>query len=191
MTEPRIVPLLLSDMRPEWKATLARIPGDAMKGDGSPKNVFGTLMHAPETLGSLFEYWVTSKERMAFSVREQELVILRMGVLYGCEYVWRHHVPVGREFGLVDAEIEAVRTGELAAMASPRERVLIRLTDEMVKHHSVGDSLWAEAMQVMAHAEVIELIGLIAQYVLYSLTNNVFRVQVEEPLMKVPGLEGV
>ncbi len=46
------------------------------------------------------EYWVTSKSEMGFSVREQELIILRMGVLYQYDYVWMHHVPVDREFGV-------------------------------------------------------------------------------------------
>ena len=37
--------------------------------------------------------------------------------------------------------------------------------------------------------EVIDLIGLVAQYVLFALTNNVLQVPVEAALQGVPGLE--
>ncbi len=65
-------------MQADWLATLARIPGEGLKGKYAPVHVLGTLMHNPRTMGPFLDYWVTSKLEMAYSVREQELVILRM-----------------------------------------------------------------------------------------------------------------
>ena len=96
---PRIVPRPVEEMRQEWLDTVARLPGAGLKGAGFPHNCLGTLMISDGTVGPFLEYWVTCKERMSLSPREQELVILRMGVLYASNYVWMHHVPVGREFG--------------------------------------------------------------------------------------------
>ncbi len=189
-TVPRTPPLPISELRPEWEATLARIPGAGLKGVNAPVNVLGTLMHAPATLGTFLDYWVTAKQVMSLSVREQELVILRMGVLYRCEYVWRHHVPVGREFGVTDAELEGVRTGELGAFPSPRERALLALTDELVERRTLGDDAWNTHASVLPRETVLELIGLVAQYVLFALTNNAFRVELEPPMLAQPGLTG-
>jgi alkylhydroperoxidase family enzyme len=180
----------MTSLQPAWEATLGRIPGDGLKGEGAPRHVLGTLMHAPATLGTFLEWWVTSKQQMAFSVREQELVILHMAVLYRSEYVWRHHVVVGREFGITEAELEGVRTGDLAAVASPRERAMLELTTEIVSARTIGDAAWDAWGARLTTLEVVELIGLVAQYVLFAVTNNAFRVALEPAMLPVPGLSG-
>jgi hypothetical protein len=43
---------------------------------------------------------------------------------------------VGKEFGITDTEREAVKTTPLPAIFSPRESVLLHLTDEMVEIRS-------------------------------------------------------
>ena len=68
MTTPRITPLPITALRPEWEATMARIPGKGLKGENAPVNVVGTLMHAPNTLGTFLEYWVTAKQVMKITL---------------------------------------------------------------------------------------------------------------------------
>ena len=109
--EPRLKALSTEQLRPEWLAILERIPGAGLKGEGFPRNVLGQLMHSPELLGPFLEWWVSAKSAMGLSVREQELVILRMGCLYASDYVWKHHVPVAQEFGISDAELDACAMG--------------------------------------------------------------------------------
>mgnify|MGYP003343036014 FL=1 len=161
----RFEPRPVEAMRDEWLATLARIPGDGLKGAGAPRHVLGMLMHSPDTFGPFLEYWVTCKEKMALSVREQELVILRMGCLYRSNYVWKHHVPVGREFGVTDAELDAVRTGRYDSFPG-RERSLLAFTDELVEQRTIRAERWAADRGTLTEVDVVDLIGLVAQYVL-------------------------
>jgi hypothetical protein len=66
-------------------------------------------MYTPRTLGQFLDYWVTSKLEMGLSVREQELVILRIGLSVPEQCApWKHHVPVAVEFG-----VNEKRTGSL------------------------------------------------------------------------------
>ena len=188
--EQRIESLAMEGMRPDWLATLARIPGDGLKGEGFPRNVLGAIMHTPDTFGPFLEYWVTCKSKMALSVREQELVILRMGCLYRSNYVWKHHVPVGREFGVTDAELDAVRAGDAAALPSPRERALLALTDELVNARSIGPAVWAEHRGAVTDQQVVDLISLVSQYVFFALMNNALQVQIEPALAGIPAIEG-
>lgn len=191
-TEPeqRIESLAMEGMRPEWLATLARIPGDGLKGEGFPRNVLGAIMHTPDTFGPFLEYWVTCKSKMALSVREQELVILRMGCLYRSNYVWKHHVPVAREFGVTDAELDAVRAGHAAALPTPREQALLALTDELVNARSISPAVWAERRAAITDQQVVDLIALVSQYVFFALMNNALQVQIEPALAHIPPLEG-
>ncbi|MFM7134551.1 MAG: carboxymuconolactone decarboxylase family protein, partial [Planctomycetota bacterium] len=166
----RIAPLPMESMRPEWLATLARIPGAGLKGAGFPRNVLGTIMHNPDTFGPFLEFWVTCKSRMSLSVREQELVILRMARLYGSDYVWKHHVPVGHEFGVTDAELDAVEEGRFDAFL-PRERALLALTDELVEARTIRAAAWAAHAPELGRRELVDLVSLVAQYVFFALMN--------------------
>lgn len=186
--KPRIKPLPVTEMQDDWIKILGRLPGNALKGKFSPVNVFGTLMRSPSTMGSFLDYWVTSKLKMGLSGREQELVILRMGYRYHCEYVWKHHVPAAREYGASDKEIEAVKTRRIPQVFSQKELALLMLTDEMVSHRTIRDKVWFKWSKELTESEMIELISLVSQYTFFSLFNNGLNIQVEEPLRTIPGL---
>ncbi|MFM1832657.1 MAG: hypothetical protein RLZZ461_973 [Planctomycetota bacterium] len=185
---PRITPEPVESMRPDWLATLARIPGDGLKGDGFPRNVLGTIMHNPDTFGPFLEYWVTCKERMSLSVREQEIVILRMAVLHASDYVWKHHVPVGREFGIDETEFTAIRAGDVEGFASSREQALFALVDELVEHRTIRRAVWDRHATALETVAIVDLIALVSQYVLFALMNNAFQVAIEPTLAEVPSL---
>ena len=184
----RIEPLSTEDLRPEWVSILDRLPGAGLKGEGFPRNLLGILMLNQETLGPFLDYWVTSKSKMGLTMREQELVILRMGVLYRSEYVWKHHIKVGREFGIEDAELDAIREGSYDAFAEPRERALLELTDAFVNDRSLSPALWTRTSQILQPRDYVDLISLVSQYVLFALTNVSLQVQLEPPVAELPGI---
>jgi len=188
--EPRIAPLSTDELRPEWVDILERLPGTGLKGEGFPRNVLGVLMQNQETLGPFLDYWVTSKSKMGLAVREQELVILRMAVLYRSEYVWKHHVKVGRELGINDTELEAIRQGSYTAFAAERERALLELTDAFVNDRSLPPDLWNRTRGVLGARDFVDLISLVSQYVLWALTNVCMQVQLEPGVADLPGIEG-
>ena len=183
----RLPPLASSALSAAMLSTLERIPGDGLKGSGFPHHVLGQLLHSPDLLEPFLEWWVRAKSAMALSVREQELVILRMGCLYASDYVWKHHVPVGQEFGIVATELAAIRHGAYASF-TPQERALLVLTDEMVERRTVSPATWTQHGRQLQPQMVVDLIALIAQYVLFALTNNVLQVPLEPALANQPGL---
>jgi alkylhydroperoxidase family enzyme len=188
--DSRIAPLSTDDLRPEWLDILGRLPGKGLKGEGFPRNVLGILMRNPETLGPFLDYWVTSKSKMGLTVREQELVILRMAVLYRSEYVWKHHVKVGREFGIDDTELDAIRQGSYNAFTAERERAFLELTDAFVNDRSLPPELWNRTRDALSPRDFIDLISLVSQYVLFALTNVCLQVQLEPAVADLPGIEG-
>ncbi|MCP9904300.1 carboxymuconolactone decarboxylase family protein [Cyanobium sp. BA5m-10] len=144
-------------------------------------------MHSPDLLAPFLNWWVTSKSSMSFGERQQELVILRIGCLYASDYVWKHHVLVAKEFGASDEEIEAVRMGRFEAF-NGLERALLTLTEAMVEERTVSAELWSEYGSQLSAQQVVDLIGLVSQYVLFALTNNVLQVPIKTSMPHVPGL---
>lgn len=183
--QPRCEPQDPATMPQAWQQILQRIPGDGLKGRYAPVNVLGTLMHSPDILGEFLDYWVTCKLKLTLSIREQELVILRMGVLYGSAYVWKHHVPVAIEFGIQKEELAALRASSLPAAFAKREQALLEFTDTMVIHRDIDETVWGKYRDVLTQRDVLDLIHLISQYVLFALTNNVMRVELEKPLQEI------
>jgi 4-carboxymuconolactone decarboxylase len=179
----------MSEMRKEWLQILDRIPGSGLKGDGFPHNVLGVLMCNPDVFGPFLDYWVTSKLKMHISMREQELVILRMGCLFRSNYVFKHHAPLAREFGVSEAELQAVRDGRYDDFPS-REAAMLTLTDEFMDTRTLSAATWKKYNTILSTTEVVDLIGLVSQYVLFGLVNNVAQVQVEAPIAPVPGIAG-
>jgi 4-carboxymuconolactone decarboxylase len=188
LMKPRLVPKDADQMPQECKDILKRIPGDTLKGRYAPVNVLGTLMHNPETLKPFLDYWVTSKLKMGLSVREQELVILRMAVHYRCNYVWKHHVPVATEFGMTQEELTMVCKLTLPEGFNPREEALLILTDHLVNDRDLSDEIYRDYGRKLKGSELVDLISLVSQYVLFTLMNNVLRVEVESSLDEIIGL---
>jgi len=186
----RIAPLSTDNLRPECVKILDRLPGQGLKGKGFPYNLLGILMHNQETLGPFLDYWVTSKSKMGLPAREQELVILRMAVLYRSEYVWKHHVRAGREAGITDAELDAIRQGSYTAFSAKREHALLELTDTFMNDRYLPPELWNKTKDVLGSQDFVDLISLVSQYVLFALNNVCLQVQVEPGVADLPGVEG-
>jgi len=187
-TEARIQPLPMSDMQNDWLKTLERLPGAGLKGQYAPVNVLGTLMYNPRTFGPFLDYWVTSKLEMGLSVREQELIIMRMGFLYNCNYVWKHHYPVAKEFGVSDDQIAALKISPLPSAFPSREYALLMLTEEMVEHRTIREEAWLKWSSGLSKQELVDLVSIVSQYVFFALLNNAMQIQVEEPLKTIPDL---
>jgi len=189
-TVSRIAPMSTDDLSPECVRILERLPGKGLKGEGFPYNLLGVIMQNQETLGPFLDYWVTSKAKMGLTVREQELVILRMAVLYRSEYVWKHHVKVGREFGVNDTELDALRNGSYSAFSAARERAFLELTDAFMNERYLPPELWNRTKKVLGPQDYVDLIYLVSQYVFFALTNVCLQVQVEPGVTDLPGIEG-
>jgi len=188
-SESRIPPLPTKDLSPESLKILARLPGQGLQGEGFPYNLLGILMYNPDTLEPFLDYWVTSKAKMGLSVREQELVILRMAVLYRSEYVWKHHVKVGREFSVNDTELDAIRHGSYAAFSAARELALLELTDAFMNERSLPPKLWKRTKDILGEKDFVDLVSLVSQYVLFALNNVCLQVQLEPGVAELPGIE--
>jgi hypothetical protein len=62
------------------------------------------------------------------------------------------------------------------------------LTDELVEHRTIRDEAWLNWSGELKNSELIDLISIVSQYVLFALVNNAIQIQIEEPLTKIPGL---
>jgi alkylhydroperoxidase family enzyme len=101
--------------------------------------------------------------------------------------VWKHHVPVACEFGVSNDEIDAVRNGKFDFFTG-LDRALLCFAEAMVVDRTISAELWTTYSAQISAQQVIDLISLVSQYVLFALTNNVLQVPLEEPFINAPSL---
>jgi AhpD family alkylhydroperoxidase len=174
----RIEPGGLRDVGPfTW--ALARVFG--RRSGTEPPAVFLTLGRNRR----LFRGWLHFAGRMMpggrLPRRETELVILRVAHLTGSEYEATQHRGLARRAGLSDAEIDRVADGPDAPGWSDRERLLLRVTDELHATHDLSDAAWADLRAELDEPTCIEVLMLVGHYEMLATTLRVLRVRPDRP----------
>ena len=109
--------------------------------------------------------------------RGTELVILRVACLRGCDYEFEHHVRLGARAGVTPADVARVRAGSAADGWQPQERLLMRVTEELLATRDLSDPTWAELRASYDERRVIELLLLVGHYDMLATTLLTLRVQ--------------
>ena len=127
-------------------------------------------------------------DKGTISMRDREIVIDRTTWRCGSEYEWGVHVAFfGARVGLTDAEIEGLCTADPDATAfSPRDRLLLRLCDELHVNADVSDGLWAALKEEWTDEQLIELVVLAGFYHLISFATNALRLPPEPFAARFP-----
>lgn len=146
-----------------------------------PLRLFRTLMVNPELAGRMRPLGAKLLGKPAVDPREREVVIHRATARCGAEYEWGvHAVAFGRPLGLTDEQVAATVTGDAGdPVWSERDRLLVRLVDELHETATVSDELWAELEAEWSTEQLLELVVCAGWYRLISQTINAARVEPE------------
>lgn len=182
MTNLRIAPL-----NPPYPPGIAKELEKMMPPGVEPLKLFRTLAHNPRILtkirlGNLLD-------RGSIERRDREIVILRTSARCGAEYEWGVHINFfARRFGLTEAQIAATVKGSPEDPCwSEKDRLLIRLTDELHDTAGISDELWKGLIAHWETAQILELVVLIGFYHMISFVINGVGVELEDGTERFPG----
>ena len=157
--DPRVTPV--ADPDPEVAEMLAKTMGDDR---GVPLAIFRTMARHPRLMkrfNVLGGFFLTRGELPA---REREIAVLRTAWRSGCVYEWAQHVLIGGRSGLTDSEIARITRPDEDDAWSPRDRALLRATDEVLAHVDVSDETWAALGDDWTDEQRVELVMLVGFY---------------------------
>lgn len=175
---PRLPPLA-PPYSPELEALLAR-----MTPPGAPDilALFRTLAHNP-ALAERMTGWggYLLGRKASLPLRDREVVINRVCARCGAEYEWGVHVAAFARVAGFSADQNAAIAGAGADDPSltARDRLLVRMVDELHETANVSDSLWAPLAAEWSQAQLIELLMLAGWYRAISYVCNAARVPLE------------
>jgi alkylhydroperoxidase family enzyme len=121
--------------------------------------------------------------------RDRELAILRTCARCGAEYEWGvHAVFFPARVGLSPAAVAATRTATAddPAFDGERDRLVVRVADELHDTASVSDALWQAACAHWSDEQLLELLLVCGFYHLVSFTANAARIPNEAFAARFP-----
>jgi 4-carboxymuconolactone decarboxylase len=175
---PRIEPLA-PPYAPDLQALLQRMTPPAAP---SILALFRVLAHNPELAERASGWGAYLLSRKAtLSLRDREVVIDRVCALCGAQYEWGVHVAAFAQAAGFDGPQTAAigDAGADLAPLTPRDRLLVRMVDELHATATVSDLLWSELAAHWSEAQLIELLMLAGWYHAISYVCNAARVPLE------------
>lgn len=172
MHQPRLAPL------PQpWPKPIADLLATYPQGPEGPIALFRTLAHSERTLRKVAAAGVLDRQS-PISVREREILILRVSANAACEYEWGIHVlSFARKAGLDARQIKDTRSVRPdPELWSEAERVLFALADQLHARCDVEDPLWEALTWHWNTEQIMEMLLLCGFYRMIACFNNVLQV---------------
>lgn len=151
----RVPSLSPETIAPEHRALLAR-----------PIALNRALVNSPGALrafGGLGNY---IRHHSTLDARLRELAILQVGYLARAPYEWSHHIKIGHEFGVTDADIReliAATEGRASTLASG-DLTVLAAAREITLAGAVSGETWDRLAALFSAEHLVDLVVTISFY---------------------------
>jgi alkylhydroperoxidase family enzyme len=149
---------------------------------GRPINLFRALAHGPEVLEWMKDIGSWIRYRCRLDPRLRELAIIQVGYLTRSPYEFSHHVKIGYDFGVTDADLRdlVADTEGRASALGDEERAVLRATRELVAGTDLSDDAWSELGRHLPPDRVLDLLFVVTHYVQVVRILGALEIDVED-----------
>ncbi len=135
------------------------------------------MLYAPAVGHALQELGATIRFRTNLSPRIREMAILVVAQAWDSGYERASHEPIGREAGLAEPEIEALRVGADPGFTDKQEQVAYSVVRALTGPAAdLDDQEYDTAVAVLGDQALVELSALVGYYATLALQLRIFRV---------------
>ena len=174
------VSLIEEDSHPELADLIARIRGARR---GRLINIYKLLLHSPALAESWFAHNNAVRWKTELDGRLRELVIIRIGLLTGVEYIVRQHVPaLAIPEGLTLDECKALKDWRPSGLFGERDRAVLAYTDAMTREIQIPDAVFAPLKGFFSERGIVELTVLIGTYNMHVRVLQALQIDPQTPV---------
>lgn len=146
-------------------------------GAGGLAGPFNAMLYAPPVGHALQGLGAAIRFRTQLAPRIREMAILVVAQVWDSAYERASHEPIGRDAGLTDEEIEALRTGADPGFAAKDEQVAYTVVRALTSPDAdLDDEQYDTATSVLGQQALVELSSLVGYYATLALQLRIFRV---------------
>ncbi|BBX69151.1 carboxymuconolactone decarboxylase family protein [Mycolicibacterium psychrotolerans] len=170
----RIPPLPADEWDDAVDAALSGLMPAERRTPEAAGNLVATLLQHPKLARNFLRFNFHLLYGSTLPPRLRELAVLRIALLSGCDYEWRHHVTMGRDAGLSDDDIAGIERGDAS---TELDRAVLAAVDELRRDSTVADPTWATLSTHLDEHQVMDLVFTIGCYGALAMAINSFGVQ--------------
>jgi alkylhydroperoxidase family enzyme len=135
----------------------------------APINIMKMVSHASEPVFAGFgQFSGAFYQPSDLDPMLREVAILRVGYLSKSAYEIFHHEGLGRQIGLTEAQIEAIRAGKADPLLSPAQAAVMAFADDIIVNVRAGDATLAAVREHLSDQALVDLILVIGLYMTVS-----------------------
>ena len=129
-------------------------------------NLHKLLVNSPDMARAFSGLGGYIRNKSKLDTRLRELAILQVGWIEKSEYEFTHHVKIGKEFGVTDADIEGLiaETAGKPSNLEPLVKAVLKGAREMVRHLAMSEATFAEIKKELSDEQMVDLVLTIAFY---------------------------
>jgi 4-carboxymuconolactone decarboxylase len=136
---------------PEIAASFERL----QQSRGWISNLMRSIAHAPEGLNRFQAVGHYARYDTQLTEAQKELVIC--ATVRGVPYGWEHHAPLAKNCGVTDAQLAAIKQGEVPADMSEPDRAVVRYTLEFSSFKGVSRETTDEALRHFSERQIVDM----------------------------------
>lgn len=149
-------------------------------GQLAPLNIFRMMANAPGLLRPFVDLGSAFLFDGKLDPVTRECAILRVGYLSKARYETAQHEKIGRDVGMTDALIEAVKAGPGDPSLSEEHRLTLALVDDLVANVRAGDDTFQAALAHFGVEKLQELTLITGYYMMVCRFLETFGVDIED-----------
>ena len=129
-------------------------------------NLHRALVHSPNGARAFIGLGKFIRHQSRLDARLREMAILQVGYLARSPYEWSHHVKIGHDFGVTDADIRAIidETEGRPTALEPLEKLVLQGAREMADGLAMSAASFAALKQALTSEHLTDLVMVIAFY---------------------------
>ncbi|MFC4015360.1 carboxymuconolactone decarboxylase family protein [Nonomuraea purpurea] len=143
--------------------------------EGRLEGPFNAMLAAPGVGGPLQRLGAAIRYATALPGRWREIAILEVALARRSDFEWYAHERVGRNAGLTEEELSALRSQADAPTFDEAERTVRSVCRALVAQRDLDDDLYARAEAALGTTSLYELVVLVGYYDTLALSLATFR----------------
>ena len=170
-------------LREAYRPENPRHPVSPLDPD-SPKglNAMGVLAHHPELTNAYNRLIRHALYFTTISIRQRELLILRVAHVRRSRYEWAQHVYQAGVAGIASEEVAAVRAGPSAPAWTALDRALLSAADELVSDARIADDTNAALAAELDAQQLMDVVFTVGAYDVFAMALRTFDVALDDDL---------
>ncbi len=138
---------------------------------------FGILMRSPGLAQKVCEAGAQVRLGSTLKPVERELAVIAVAREKDAAYEWASHVVTGRNQGMREEAIDAIRSRADLGGLEPDERDIVLFVRELLRTNKVSDEVFNRLLERHGERWLVELAATVGQYQYISAINNTFDLQ--------------